>query len=131
LFLSLVAFLFVATTIVSIIVSLHSNSNFPNSSNASGDRMAYLSVLYEAHWEGLMTMREVICIDISEPEDNISDEGRNDSSKQCRSEDRDAAGATKFRYQRGSTLSKRQQCHISRTNLEGKILNGSFHIKVL
>ena len=75
-------------------------------------------ILHEAHWEGLSDEDEEGDIDISEPEDNISDEGRNAFEillKNARSEGCDAAETTEFRYQRGPTLSKRQQRRIRET----------------
>jgi hypothetical protein len=84
-------------------------------------------ILHEAHWEGLSDDDDESDLSISEPEDNISDGG----GMPLRSEGCDAA---KFRYQRGSTLSKRQQRRIRDTerqlahaaNTKSKPLNRFF-----
>ena len=71
-------------------------------------------VLHEAHWEGLSESEESD-VEISEPEDNISDEG-NDAFERllgaAKKEWSDGVDATKFLYQRGPTLCKRQQRRV-------------------
>ena len=67
-------------------------------------------VLHEAHWEGLSESEESD-VEISEPEDNISDE-RNDAFERllgAAKEWNDGADATKFPYQRGPTKCERQR----------------------
>ena len=62
-------------------------------------------IVYEAHWEGLSKSEEESDIGISEPEDNISEESKNAFERL-----HDANTITmKLPYQRGPTLSKRQQ----------------------
>jgi hypothetical protein len=64
-------------------------------------------VLHETHWEGLSDSEEESDIEISEPEDNISE-----------LEWSHAADAVKFSYQRGSTLCERQQRRIQAAECE-------------
>jgi hypothetical protein len=61
-------------------------------------------ILHEAHWEGLSDSEEESDAEISEPEDNISDEGKEMFEKllsAAKLEWSHTANATKFPYQRG------------------------------
>lgn len=63
------------------------------------------SPIHAVHWEGLSESEEDSDVEISEPENNISEEGKN-ALEQFSSAN---VAATKFLYQRGPTLSSRQQ----------------------
>ena len=65
----------------------------------------FSDILYEAHWEGLSESEEESDIEISEPEDNIEESKNVFERLRC---DADTT-TTKLPYQRGPTLSKRQQ----------------------
>ena len=62
------------------------------------------SQIHEAYWEGLSESEESD-VDISEPEDNISEKGKNSFERLSNAN----LSTTKFPYQRGLTLSTRQQ----------------------
>ena len=63
--------------------------------------------IHEAHWEGLFESEEESEIEISEPEDDISEEAQNAFEKLFNANT--STDTTNFPYQRGSSLSKRQQ----------------------
>ena len=63
--------------------------------------------IYEAHWEGLFGSEEESEIEVSEPEDDISEEAQNAFKKLFNANT--STDTTNFPYQRGSSLSKRQQ----------------------
>ena len=63
------------------------------------------SPIHEAHWEGLSESEEESDVEISEPEDNISEEGKNAFERLSNAN----LSAAKFSYQKGPTLSNRQQ----------------------
>lgn len=65
----------------------------------------FASVVHEVHWEGL-SENEESDIEISESEDNISEEDSSSIFDKLRNGD---ATTAKFPYQRGSELSQRQQ----------------------
>jgi hypothetical protein len=72
-------------------------------------------ILHEAHWEGLSDSEDESDVEISEPEDNISDEGNENFEillGAAKLEWSPTVDATKFSYQRGSTLCKRQQRRV-------------------
>jgi hypothetical protein len=79
------------------------------------DKDFSIGVLHEAHWEGLSDSEEESDIEISEPEDNISDEGRDLFERllsAAKTEWSHGADTTKFLYQKGPTLSERQERRV-------------------
>lgn len=91
-------------------------------SSQETDRDLTTNILHEAHWEGLSDSEEESDVEISESEDNISDEGKEAFEKllsAARKEWSQNIDATKIRYQRGTTLCERQQ---RRVRAEGRNL---------
>lgn len=79
------------------------------------DKDCSTDILHEAHWEGLSESEEESDVEISEPEDNISDEGKDAFEKLLSAAKREwsnGVDASKFLYQRGPSLCKRQQRRV-------------------